>query len=219
MTEPLRCNILLVDDHPLVLEGITHMFREEAQFEICSTFGSAEAVLADLVHDHNNVDIIISDIGLPGKTGIDLCREVKLIYPRIKVLMLSMYSTHEVVRQAVDAEADGYILKSAPRAEVLRAVERIMDDGAYYTEELLPILLNKYPAAKLPAEPERELSKRELEVLQLIVNECTSEEIADQLFISKKTVDHHRQHLLEKTRSRSTVGLVKYAMWNLGMKG
>ena len=110
------------------------------------------------------------------------------------------------------AEADGYILKNAGKTELLQALHRISNGGTYFSQDIVPIIYNQYHKQKIQDEQLAQLSVREKEVLSLIVKECTSEEIAEKLFISKKTVDNHRQHLLEKTKCKSTVGLVKFAI-------
>ena len=109
-------------------------------------------------------------------------------------------------------EADGYILKNSGRTEILQALHRISNGGTYFSQDIVPIIYNQYNKQKVQDEQLSQLTAREKEVLSLIVKEYTSEEIADKLCISKKTIDNHRQHLLEKTNCKSTVGLVKFAI-------
>ena len=112
------------------------------------------------------------------------------------------------------AEADGYILKNLGKKELLTALHRITNGGTYFSEAILPIIYNQYQKEKIKDNVLRQLTTRELEILQLIIKEQTSEEIANALFISKKTVDNHRANILEKTGCKTTVGLVKWAIKN-----
>jgi DNA-binding NarL/FixJ family response regulator len=149
---------------------------------------------------------------MPLLSGTQLCKMIKSQFSHIQVLILSMYNNAPAVKEAVMAEADGYILKNAGRTELLQALHRITNGGTYFSQDIVPIIYNQYHKQKIQDEQLGQLSVREKEVLNLIVKECTSEEIADKLFISKKTVDNHRQRLLEKTNCKSTVGLVKFAI-------
>lgn len=212
-------NIVLVDDHPLVMEGIKGMVTPMSDACVISTFTLAEACIDYLKENNNDIHLVISDISLPGTNGIALCKHIKQHYNHIQVMMLSMHNNREIVREAIDAEADGYMLKHCTAAEMQQAIRRILDYGACYADELLPIITSDRSSLKVKEQAEIELTPRELEILSLILKDFTSEEIASQLFISKKTVDNHRANLLEKTNSRSTVGLVKYAILQRNMGG
>jgi DNA-binding NarL/FixJ family response regulator len=203
-------NILLVDDHPFILDGIRDMLSGEEDIKVNSVFGTAEECLDYLGSKSGEIDLVISDVSLPSKSGIEMCQIIKQKFPLIKVLMLSMFNSAGVVNQALLAEADGYMLKSSSKVDFLKGVRRVLDNGAYYSEDIMPHIKARLSAVS--KSENIELTKREQEVLSLIVQEFTSSEIAEKLFISKKTVDHHRQHLLEKTNSKSTIGLVKYAL-------
>ena len=209
---PEQISLLIADDHQIVIDGISSMLAGNRHFIISATATDGQMALQQLQQLPVPVDILITDISMPQLSGIELCKQVKKSYPGIKVLILSMYHSVAVVKQALLAEADGYILKNAGRAELLKALHRIADGGTYFTEDILPIIYNQYQKEQSAAEALQQLSKREQEVLSLIVREHTSEEIGKILFISKKTVDNHRANLLEKTGCNSTIGLVKYAI-------
>lgn len=203
-------HIILVDDHPFILDGIRNMLADEEGIVVIEVFGSAESALEFLKVQQQKIDLVISDINLPSKSGIELCSEIKSEFPLIKVMMLSMFNSGAVVNQALQAEADGYMLKSSSKLDFVKGVRRVLDNGAFYSEDIMPHI--KARLSGVSKSENIELTKREQEILDLIVQEFTSSEIAEKLFISKKTVDHHRQHLLEKTNSKSTIGLVKYAL-------
>lgn len=205
-------NILLADDHQLMIDGIKDMLSKSTQYQIVGEANNGQVAYEIIASNPDKYQLLLTDISMPLLTGTELCRMVKNEYPHIKVLILSMYNNVTAVKEAVFAEADGYILKNAGRDELLQALHRIVDGGTYFSQDIVPIIYNQYHKEKIQDEQLMKLSAREREILSLIVKEMTSEEIADKLFISKKTVDNHRQHILEKTNCKSTVGLVKLAV-------
>lgn len=213
-TSSNQVNILLADDHQMIIDGIIGMLSTEAGYRIAATAADGQHAMELISARPDAYDVLLTDISMPLLSGIELCRMVKSSYPRLQVLVLSMYSSVAAVEAAVLAEADGYILKSSGRTELLRALHRITSGGTYYAEAITPILFGQYQKSKTREDVKRLLSARELEILSLIVKEMTSEEIGDELFISKKTVDNHRAHILDKTGCKSTVGLVKWAIKN-----
>lgn len=211
MTKTTR--ILIADDHQLVIDGIKSMLAADESLQLLKEVNNGQAALDTIKTNPGQYDLLITDINMPELNGIDLCRSVKQQQPSIKVLVLSMYHDPFMIKESIDAEADGYIVKNSGKTEFLQAIHRIMNDGTYYSQEIVPVIL-KIMKNERTAIQDGTLSARELEVLKLIVKEQTSGEIADQLFISKKTVDNHRANLLLKTGSKSTIGLVKYAIYN-----
>jgi len=204
--------ILLADDHQLVVDGIKSMLASAAGFHIAGEANDGQQALEMITAAPDRFRLVIADISMPRMSGVELCRAVKGKYPEIKVLILSMYNNVTVVKEAVAAEADGYMLKNTGREELLAALQRIADSGTYFSQDIIPILCSQYIAEK---DADRQLAvftPREKEILQLIVREMTSGEIADTLCISKKTVDTHRANILEKSSCRSTIGLVKFAI-------
>lgn len=211
---PRPFNILIADDHQMIVDGIIGMLSGETNFHVRATAPDGQHAMEMISAAPSAYDVLLTDISMPLLSGIELCKMVKDSYPHIQVLVLSMYSSVAAVESAVMAEADGYILKSSGRGELLKALHRITSGGTYYAEAITPILFGQFQKAKTAEEVKRMLSARELEILALIVKEKTSEEIGHELFISKKTVDNHRAHILEKTGCKSTVGLVKWAIKN-----
>lgn len=205
-------NILLADDHQMMLDGIKDMLSKEVHYRVVAEASNGQVAYEMIEATPGAFHILVTDISMPLLTGTDLCKMVKNKFPHIQVLILSMYNNTTAVKEAVLAEADGYILKNAGRNELLTALHRITNGGTYFSQDIVPIIYNQYHKEKIQQEQLGQLSAREREVLSLIVKEFTSEEIADKLSISKKTVDNHRQHLLEKTGCKSTVGLVKFAI-------
>jgi len=206
--------ILIVDDHQLVIDGIKSMLNNETAYAIAAEANDGQHALNIIASNPDKYSLMITDISMPLLSGIDLCKMVKADFPHIKVLMLSMYNSQTVVKEAISAEADGYLLKNTGKEELLLALHRITQDGTYFSQDILPIIYGQYKKEKLQEQELSILSTREKEVLSLIVKEHTSEEIAGRLFISKKTVDNHRTNMLEKCNCKTTIGLVKYAIRN-----
>ncbi|MGY3213377.1 response regulator transcription factor [Mucilaginibacter sp. HD30] len=209
-----KINILIADDHQMVIDGLKSLLSAEEAYNVASEANNGQVAYEMIAADPDNFQLLLTDISMPLLTGTQLCRMVKDKYPHIQVLILSMYNNAPAVKEAVMAEADGYILKNAGRTELLQAMHRITEGGTYFSQDIVPIIYGQYHKQKIQDEQLSQLSAREREVLGLIVKELTSEEIGEKLFISKKTVDNHRQNLLEKTGCKSTVGLVKFAIKN-----
>ncbi len=208
----LPLSIMIADDHQMIIDGIKSMLQAEMRYAVTGEANDGEAAWRLITADPMRYRLLLTDISMPLLGGTDLCKRVKHTYPHIKVLILSMYNNTTVVREAINSDADGYILKNTGREEFLKALHRISEHSTYFSQDVHPLLYQQYHSEKVQQENLSVLSKREQEVLALIVKEMTSEEIARELFISKKTVDTHRAHLLEKSNSRSTIGLVKFAI-------
>lgn len=204
--------IMIVDDHQMVIDGIKSMLVNESHIQLFAEANDGESAMQILAQQSEYINFVISDISMPVCNGTELCKRIKQQYPTISVLFLSMYDSAAVVREAVAVEADGYILKNSGKSELLKAISKIADGGTYFSDSIIPLLYSQYKQEKEQASYLTNLTEREREVLGLILKEYTSHEIGERLFISKKTVDHHRMHLLEKTGSKSTVGLVKFAI-------
>jgi two-component system nitrate/nitrite response regulator NarL len=210
--EQNKINILLADDHQMMIDGIKDMLSKNDNLLVAAEANNGQAAYEMLAASPGKFHLLLTDISMPLLSGTELCRMVKNEFPHIQVLILSMYNNATAVQEAVFAEADGYILKNAGRDELLKAVHRITNGGTYFSQDIVSLIYKQYHREKNQNEQMELLSTREKEILSLIVKEYTSEEIAAKLFLSKKTVDNHRQHILEKTGCKSTVGLVKFAI-------
>ena len=207
-----KTRIYLVDDHQMILDGIKAMFRDDYTLEFVGE--STDGLQAQKVIEQRakEIDLVITDVNIPGISGVELCAYIKQTFPHIRVLIISMYQNNAVITEALMADADGYLLKTGGQTEFDQAIKRVMDGASYYSEAIYPIIWKEYQKEREKEQFLQQLTSRELEVLQLIIKEYTSTEIADALCISKKTVDNHRQNLLSKTHSKSTIGLVKFAL-------
>lgn len=215
MEESNQISIFLVDDHPLVLAGLSSLLSTDNSIQI---IGSAQNGLDALNFlAKNKVQVVLSDIDMHPLNGIELCTELKKQATPPQVLLLSMHANATMVKGAVAAEADGYLVKNASKEEIIAAIQKVANGGTYYSQEIIPIIYAQYQKEKQVEKQLAILTPREQEILALIVKEFTSNQIADQLFISRKTVEVHRANILEKTGCKSTIGLVKYA-FKLGIE-
>jgi DNA-binding NarL/FixJ family response regulator len=211
--DPLR--IMVVDDHQMLIDGIKSLLRKEKKrFDICFEAHSGEEAMKIIDAQHDDIDIVMTDISMPGMDGVQLTKEIKKIYPQIKVLVLSMHADREIVDEIIMSEAEGYILKNTGKAELSAALERIADNGTFYSAEVLNSMFSKVKKDRMQTAAAKDLSERELEILKLVFEDKTSQEIADALFISKRTVDTHRKNILHKTNCRTIVGLMRFSLEN-----
>lgn len=204
--------LIIADDHQMMLDGIKDMINTQTDHIIAGEAGNGQVAYELIAAHPERYELLLTDISMPLLSGTELCKMIKDQFPHIQVLILSMYDNPVAIKEAILAEADGYILKSAGREELIKAINRVGNGGTYFSEAVLPLLHRQYHQQKSQDQQLKSLTEREIEILRLIIQEYTSDEIAKKLFISKKTVDNHRQHILEKTNSKSTVGLVKFAI-------
>lgn len=200
----VKTSIFIVDDHFMVIEGIHVLLQNEPGFEWMGHATNASSCLAFL--RQHRPDIIFMDINLPDKSGIDLCKLVKLEYPGIHVLGLSTYNQQGFVEKMMENGASGYILKNATRQELVDAIQTVMKGKVYMSFEVERSLRKTDAEMGLPL-----ITRREKEVLELIAEGFTNNMIAEKLFISINTVDTHRKNLLTKFQVKNTASLIKMA--------
>lgn len=203
--------ILLADDHKIVRDGIKLMLEPQAGIDVVDEAQNGKEVLEKL--ESHLVDIVVMDINMPEMDGITATRKVKEKFPDVKVLALTMSNDDLHIRQMIQAGASGYIMKSAGRKELKDAIDAIMEGKHYFSDEATEsIMMDLVKGKGKSTDPDPiHITDRELEILELIVQEHTNQEIAEKLYISSRTVDAHRRNLLQKTGARNTAGLVKYA--------
>ena len=205
-----KASILIADDHQLFLDGLKLILRNQPAFQIVAEALNGQQVLDVLAKEH--IDLAILDLNMPGMKGIDLVKTLKQKFPDTKVLVITMHHEQEIISEILLAEAEGYILKNSGKKELTDAISDILSGKTHYEKEVLNLMLQKVKTDKKTDELKKNLTERELEILSLIVQEYTSKEIAEKLFISKQTVDTHRLNIMHKTGAKTLVGLIKYAM-------
>jgi DNA-binding NarL/FixJ family response regulator len=212
VTVPLKTRILLADDHEVVREGLRMVLDSAPDLEVVAQASDgAEAVALAMSAD---VDLAVLDITMPRMTGLQAARELSERKPDTKVLILSMHDNEQYFFEALKAGASGYVLKSAANRDLIEACRASMRGEPFLYPAAVRALVRDYleRASRGEATPEDPLSPRELEVVKLIAEGLTSEEIGEQLFISRKTVDRHRENVLEKLGMRNRVELTRYAI-------
>ena len=212
-----KIRIILADDHQLVRTGIANLLAEETGFEIIGEAADATEFLQLL--EKLEPDIAVLDIAMPGMSGIELTRLIKTKFPAVKVLILSMYTSEEFIFNAINAGAKGYLPKNTSRHELIDAIRSVARNEEYYAESISNVILKSYikKAKSGPDEEnsnENQLSKREMEVLRLFAEGVSNQEIADKLFISIRTVESHKNHIMQRLELKSSVDLVKFAIRN-----
>ncbi|MFO7851389.1 MAG: response regulator [Bacteroidota bacterium] len=206
-----QIKIILADDHQLFRNGLRILLEAFHDFEIIGEAGNGEEVLKIITN--TECHIILMDINMPVMDGIEATRRGLEIDPDIKVIALSMYGEEEYYHRMVEAGAKGFILKDSDINEVKEAIITVYNGGTYFSQELLQHVIQKIRARETET-GHANLSKREKEILLKICEGFSNQEIADSLFISKRTVDKHRANLLSKTQSKNTASLILYAIKN-----
>jgi DNA-binding NarL/FixJ family response regulator len=212
MPVPLKTRILLADDHVVVRDGLRMVLDAAPDLEVVAEAGDgAEAVERAVAEE---VDLVILDVSMPRMTGLQAAREIVRRRPELRILMLSMHENEQYLFEALKAGASGYVLKSVANRDLIEACRATMRGEPFLYPTAVTSLVRDYldAARRGEAIPEEALTPRELEVVKLIAEGHTSEEIAEMLVISKKTVDRHRANLLEKLGMRNRVELTRYAI-------
>jgi DNA-binding NarL/FixJ family response regulator len=200
--------ILLVDDHAILLDGIKNLLEKEDGLIVAGLADSAEKALEFL--KTNDVDIIVTDFHMPGMDGLSLVNTVKRIQPNIKTIILSMHDETHLVKEILKAGVNGYVLKKDTHKELLDAIHDVINGRVYLSRDISKILITNLQNP----EEGRLLTDREREILKLIAKEYSNKEIAEELFISERTVETHRKNIFKKTATSSLVGLIKFAYAN-----
>jgi DNA-binding NarL/FixJ family response regulator len=212
MTVPLKTRILLADDHNVVRAGLKLVLDAQPDLEVVAEAGDgAEAVERALQDD---IDLAILDVTMPRMTGLQAAAELSRRRPELRTLILSMHDNEQYFFEALKAGASGYVLKTAANRDLIEACRAAMRGEPFLYPAAVQALIRDYldRASRGEEAPEDPLTPRELEIVKLIAEGHTSEEIAGMLFISKKTVDRHRANVLEKLGMRNRVELTRYAI-------
>lgn len=211
-------NIVLAEDHSIVRSGIKLLLESQSQFCVIGEATNGQETL-ELLKNNLIPDIIITDINMDGMDGIELTQYISTHYPEIKIIVLSMLDDNQFIFKCFENGAQAYLLKNMNYDELLLAIEHVSKGGKYLCEALSMNLIAKLKSSIHTPDvsliiKEADLSDRELEVLNLIGEGYTNLEIADKLFLSKRTVEGHRQSLIDKTKVKNSAELIKYAVKN-----
>jgi DNA-binding NarL/FixJ family response regulator len=205
---------ILVDDHKIIRDGIRSLLKEESEINVIGEASNGQELLDFLAE--NPADVVLMDLNMPVMDGFEASVQVRERYPKVNILVLSMLDHENYISKVLDAGALGYVLKNTGKEEMVYAIKSVAAGNPFICTEIALSLLKRIQMASSKPETSSrqpgDLSKREIEVLRLIAEGFTNAEIADKLFTSKRTIESHRQHLIEKTQAKNTAALVKFAL-------
>jgi Response regulator containing a CheY-like receiver domain and an HTH DNA-binding domain len=198
----------IVDDHQIVIDGLKALLHGHEQFEVSIECTQPEEMISLI--KKTPIDILLTDVMMPGLNGAELSKLVHNRFPEIKILALSMSGQGDLVNQMIDdANISGYVLKNIGKKDLILALEKISEGGIYFSEEVLQDMTR---ASEMKKENEEaHLTAREIEIIRLIEKELSNRKIAEKLFLSERTIETHRKNIFRKTNTASVIGLVKYA--------
>jgi len=210
-----KIKIILADDHRIFRDGIKSLLSDNDFINIIGEASSGNELL-DMLKTHKP-DVVIVDITMPGLSGIEVSKQISSLYPEIKIMILSMHTDEDFVINSIKAGAHGYLPKDTSKEELLEAIKIIYDGGEYYgklvSDNFLKNYIKKFKTGQNLKENE-DLTQREIEILKLAASGSSNKEIADKLFISTKTVDAHKNHIMQKLKLKNTAEMVLYAVKN-----
>ena len=212
-----KIRILIADDHQIVRRGLRAMLESSQGFAVVAECSDGEQVLQQV--EKYEPDVVLLDISMPKLNGVEVVRILKREHPEIRVLMVTIHETEEYVYQVVRAGADGYVLKTADKKELLTAIKSVVQEGGRFFSPGVSNLIvsqftNRLRDERSRSQPARSLTPREHEVLRCIAQGKTSRTIADELLLSIRTVNTHRANLMQKLDIHEKAGLVRYAIQN-----
>lgn len=200
--------IALVDDHQIVIDGLTAVLQQQQLVQIVATANSGEEMLEKLQYSH--IDILLSDVMMEGMTGQQLAKNVRQLFPHIKIIALSMSGAGNIVEEMInDADISGYLLKQTDKEELLQAIIKVYNGGQYFQPQILAALEEQNKISRQVNETR--LTSRELEIIKHMEQDLSNKQIAEVLFISIRTVETHRKNIFRKTDTNNILSLVKWA--------
>jgi len=210
---PRKNRVLIIDDHVMVREGVTEIIQHAEDLSVCGTASTANEGLALL--NKLKPDLVLVDITLPGKNGVEFVKDARSIHPGLRILVMSMHDESLYADRVLRAGGRGYIRKQEGGDNLIEAMRRVLRGEIAVSEKITGQLLEKFSGRTTMNSPLEGLSDRELEVFQLIGRGKTMKESGDELHLSPKTIEVHRSHIREKLRVTSAAELVAYAArWN-----
>ena len=210
-----KIKIHLIDDHQIVIDGLLAVLKLEEDFEVVGFSLNGENVHERLTA--NNADVLIMDINMPDIDGIDVLKDFQKKGIPCKIIVLSSHDEIKLIKEVLHLGANGYLSKKCAGENIAIAVRKVFNGEQYFSDSIKEKMLTAFSNGKESSSndvPKKNITKRELEILQLVVKEFTTKEISEQLTISVNTIDTHRKNIMRKLEVKNTIGLVKYAIKN-----
>jgi DNA-binding NarL/FixJ family response regulator len=207
-----KIKIFLIDDHQIVIDGLKAVLKLETDFEVVGYSLNATDIYSKIADQQT--DILILDINMPEVDGLDLLKEFKKKGIPCKVIILSSHHEIKIIKEVLHLGASGYLSKSYAGENIAEAVRKVYHGQQYFSESIKEKMLISFTNNGTSEDTLKSITKRELEILELVVQEFTTKEIGEKLFISNNTVDTHRKNIMRKLEVKNTVGLVKFAIKN-----
>ncbi|CAM4354400.1 response regulator [Zobellia nedashkovskayae] len=207
----MKYNLIIADDHKMFIDGLLSILSDAPEFSVTTTAKNGAQVIKYLeINGTNELHLLITDLSMPEMDGIELNRMVKEKYPNLKTLVVSMHIDGGMIEKLIQNNVDGYVPKNAEKEELLTAMRTIVKGEKYFSQEIKRAYTNAMFENK--KQEEVNLTDREKQVLKLIANEYTTQEIADELFLSKHTIESYRKNLISKLQVKNLAGLTKHAI-------
>lgn len=200
--------IAIVDDHQLFNEGLNSLLTSIVEFEVVGKFNNGKQFLADLPE----ADVVLLDINMPGMNGFETLESARKLNPQLRIILLSMHNDYTSIDMGLKLGVNGFLQKDTDKIELQLAIETVVSGENYFSKEVTSTIMKGHQSPNMHTPVK--LTPRETEILKLIAEELTTQEIADKIFVSTNTVETHRKNLIAKTGSKNSVGLVKFALEN-----
>lgn len=204
-----KINIAILDDHPLIVQGLYNLFSNLENFNLLGGFNTCKDLFS--FKDINQIDVLLLDVFFSDNNGIDVCRDLKKIYPKMVVLGISSQSERSIVLQMIKNGASGYLLKTAKIDEYLYCIKEALKGKIVFSKEV-QVLLDKIQISDLKSIPR--LTRREKEILSLLIEGKSTKQISDELFLSYLTIQTHRRNLLQKFNVKNSIELINFVKEN-----
>jgi DNA-binding NarL/FixJ family response regulator len=200
--------IAITDDHTIVIEGIKNMLKSNKEIEVLQSFENLKGTFENL---NDSIEVLLLDINLPDGNGINACKELLEKHKDLKIIALTNFEDSIFIKQILKNGAMGYLLKNTSKTELTEAIKEVNNGNRYLPKKISDILLNDSIGIEQSSYFIPKLTSREKEILALIIKEYTTDEIANELFVSNKTVESHRSNLMQKLGVKNSAGLVRVA--------
>jgi two-component system nitrate/nitrite response regulator NarL len=208
MNNNKKIRLALVDDHQIIIDGLVSLIKDHHSIDVVCTSNSGEEMLQLLTT--NNIDVLLTDVVMDEMNGRVLAKKVKQQFPSIKIIALSMSGAGDIVDEMInDADISGYLLKHTHKDELIEAIIKVYEGGIYFQSQIVNELVKQ---SKIKQQTiDAHLTNREIEIIKLLENGLSNKQIADQLFLSVRTIETHRKNILNKTNTNNLLSLLKWA--------